>query len=142
MEKTYRKPLPYVDEDTAPFWESMKRHEFVLFRCKVCGAWYFPVTFCRNHKNAPLFGNMEWAMASGKGKVFTFVIHHRAFDPAFADDVPYVFAEIETDEGPLIGSNVVGCDSSEVYIGMPVEVVFEDITEEFTLPKFRPIKKS
>jgi len=138
--KTYRKPLPNIDYDIKPFWDAVKRHEFRLFRCKVCGAWYFPVTCCLHHENEPFFGNMEWAIASGRGKVFAFNIHYVAFDPVFAEDIPYVYALIELEEGPIIGSNIIGCPPEEVKIGMPVEVVFEDITEEYTLPKFRPSK--
>jgi len=83
---------------------------------------------------------MAWVNASGKGKVFTFSIHYRAFHPGFDEDLPYVYAMIEMEEGPMISSNIIGCDPKEVKVGMPVEVVFEDITEEFTLPKFRPIR--
>ncbi len=136
----YNKPLPNIDDDIKPFWDGVKEHKFKLFRCKQCGAWYWPVACCRNHENEAFYGNMEWAEASGNGKVFAFNIHNVAFDPAFKNDVPYVYALIELKEGPMFGSNIIGCAPSEVKIGMPVEVVFEDITEEFTLPKFRPIK--
>ncbi|MFC1816012.1 Zn-ribbon domain-containing OB-fold protein, partial [Thermodesulfobacteriota bacterium] len=81
----------------------------------------------------------EWVEASGRGKVFAFNIHQIAFDPAFQDDIPYVYALIELEEGPLSGSNVIGCGVDEVKVGMPVEVVYEDITEAYTLPKFQPI---
>ncbi len=137
---TYNKLLPSVDEDIAPFWRACKRHEFVLCRCKVCGSWSFPLSFCRNDHNEPYFGNIEWVTASGKGKVFTFNIAHRVYLPALASEVPYVIAMIELDEGPMMGSNIIGCDPYDVKVGMPVEVVFEDVTEEFTLPKFRPIR--
>lgn len=83
---------------------------------------------------------MEWIDASGKGQVFVFSIHHWSFHPGFKDETPYVLALIETREGPLIPSTVIGCDPNEVYIGMPVEVIFEDIDDQFTLPKFRPEK--
>jgi len=83
---------------------------------------------------------MEWMDASGKGKVFVFSIHYWSFHPAFKDDVPYVLALVETEEGPLIPTNIIGCDPKEVHIGMPVEVVFEDVDEQFTLPRFEPAK--
>ncbi|MBI4334496.1 MAG: Zn-ribbon domain-containing OB-fold protein [Chloroflexi bacterium] len=141
------RPVPVLEPDTAPFWEALARHEFRLFRCKRCGAWYFPVAYCRNHANEPFFGNMEWAIASGRGKVFASLIHYRAFHYAFRKDVPYTYALIEMDEGPMLTSNVVQCDPPQVYIGMPVEVVFEDHRGlsagkevSFTLPKFRPTK--
>lgn len=144
----WKKPLPVADEDMAPFWAGLGRHEFLLFRCQECGAWYWPVAFCRNHDNQPFYGNLEWTKSSGKGKVFTFNIHYRAFHPGFRDDLPYVYALIELEEGPMFGSNIIGCDPQEVKIGMPVEVVYEDIMPEggesfepFTLPKFRPVKE-
>lgn len=137
---TWNKPLPSLDEDIEPFWHGLKRHEFLLFRCKKCGEWYWPAAFCRFHENEPLFGNMEWTKASGKGKVFVFNIHYRAFHPSFSEDIPYVYALIELDEGPMFGTQIVGCPPEDVKIGMPVEVVYKDITEEFTLPYFQPIK--
>ncbi len=138
MKAAWTKPLPSLDEEIEPFWQAMKRHEFVLHRCKKCGAWYFPAAFCRFHENEPLFGNMEWTRASGKGKVFVFSIVRRPFHPAFKDDVPYAYALIELDEGPMFGTRIIGCPPEEVKIGMPVEISFEDITEEYTLPFFRP----
>ena len=145
QKKLWTKPFPAVDQDNDPFWEGLKRHEFLLFRCKRCGAWYWPVAFCRNCDNEPFYGNMEWVKASGKGKVFNFNIVNRPGSPAFKDDVPYVFAIIETDEGPHISSTIIDCDPMQVKIDMPVEVVFKDITkaeyenveEDFTLPYFR-----
>ncbi len=136
---TWNKPLPSVDEDIETFWKALKRHEFTLFRCKTCGAWYWPVAFCRNHENEPYYGNLEWTRASGKGKIFAFNIHYRAFHPGFLGDVPYVYALIALDEGPMFGSMITGCKPEEVEIDMPVEVFFEDINEEFTLPKFKPV---
>ena len=137
----WNKPFPYIDEDSAPFYEGAKQHKFMMFRCKKCGAWYWPKTYCRNHDNESMFGNMEWAEASGKGKIFTFGIVHEVFHPGFKDDVPYVFAMAEMDEGPMFGSRVVGCEPYDVKIGMPVEVVYEDVPEEgFTLPYLQPIE--
>ena len=138
---TWNKPLPFVDQDNAPFWEGAKQHKFMLFHCKVCGAWYWPKAFCRNHDNEPMFGNMEWAEASGKGKVFTFSITHQAFHPGWKDEVPFTFALVELDEGPMFGSTVIDCDPYDVKVGMPVEVVFKDVPEiGFSLPYFRPVK--
>jgi len=137
-ETTYRRPLPNVDADSRPQWDGFKRHEFLLWRCKTCGAWYWPKAFCRAHDNAPFFGNLKWATASGKGKIFVFNVHHVAFHPGFQESLPYVYALVELDEGPLFGTNIVGCDPKDVYVGMPVEITYEDITPEYTLPLFRP----
>ena len=80
----------------------------------------------------------DWNPVSGKGRVFSFVIYHRAYHPGFQGEIPYVVGVIELDEGPRMLSNVVGCKPEEVRCDMPVEVTFEDITDEMSLPKFQP----
>lgn len=141
---SWNKPLPNITEDNRPFWEGLRRHQFLVFRCKRCGASYWPRAYCRVCPPEPFFGNMEWVPASGRGKVFAFNIHRIAMHPGFQQDLPYVYALVELEEGPNFGCNIVGCDPSEVRIGMPVEVTYWDIEpdegEPFTLAQFRPIR--
>jgi len=80
----------------------------------------------------------EWVRLSGRGRVYSFIIVRRRYHPAFDKDLPYAVAIIETDEGVRVLSNVIGCKPEDVSIGMPVEVVFEDVSPEFTLSKFKP----
>jgi hypothetical protein len=77
--------------------------------------------------------------AIGKGKVYTYAVYHQAYQPGFENELPYVTAVVELEEGPHFLSNIVGCRPDEVKCDMPVQVVWEDITEEFSLPKFKPI---
>jgi len=142
----WKKPFPSFDGDNEAFWDGLRRHELLLWRCKQCQAWYWPKAYCRNHPNDPFMGNLEWTAASGRGKVFAFNVHHIAFHPGFADDVPYVYALVELDEGPLISSTLVDVDPKSVSVGLtvglPVEIVYEDHpTEGFTIPRFKPVKK-
>ncbi|MDE3113937.1 MAG: OB-fold domain-containing protein, partial [Chloroflexota bacterium] len=51
------------------------------------------------------------------------------------------YALVELDEGPLFGTNIVGIDPHQIKVGMPVEVSYDDITPEWTLPKFKPVGK-
>jgi uncharacterized protein len=135
----WTKPRPNIDEDSAPFWEGLRRRQFLLFRCSTCGAWYWPKAFCRFHANEAFFGNLAWTPASGRGTVFTFSVHRVAFHPGFKDDLPYAYALIKLDEGPMFGTRLVEVDPDEVYIGMPVEIVYDDHPEEgFTIPLMRP----
>ena len=131
----YKKPLPVPSELSPPFWESCRRHELVVQRCHSCAAFRFPP--------APLCPEClseatEWKRVSGRGRVFSFVVFRRVYHPAFEADLPYTVALVELDEGPRLISNVVGCPPEDVTCDMPVEVVFEDVTPEVTLPKFRP----
>jgi len=54
------------------------------------------------------------------------------------NDVPYIVAWIDLEEGPRFCSNVVDCLIDTIAIGMPVEVVFEETGRGIFLPKFRP----
>ena len=84
---------------------------------------------------------MEWAEASGRGKLYSWTIFYQVYDPAFAEDIPYNVGLIELEEGPSFYSNVVECKNEDLYVGMPLEVTFDDVTEEISLPKFRPTVK-
>jgi uncharacterized OB-fold protein len=85
--------------------------------------------------------DIEWIKASGKAKVWTYSIHHMGPTKAYKGEPPYVVALVETKEGVKMMTNIVDCDPKDVHIGMDVEVVFDDVTPEVTLPKFRPIQK-
>jgi len=65
-------------------------------------------------------------------------VFHRAYHPAFADDLPYAVACVELAEGPRLMSNIVGVPPDQIRCDMPVEVVFEKISDDISLPKFRP----
>jgi len=82
--------------------------------------------------------NLEWVRSSGTGTVHNFTVVHQNVTPGFKEEVPYVFAIIELAEGIRLSTNIMGCAPADVYIGMPVEVVFESISPEINLPKFRP----
>jgi len=134
----YDKPPPNIDHESRPFWDGLREHRFLLLQCNRCGAWYWPAAYCRFHRNEPFMGEMEWRLASGRGRVFAVNIHRWAFHPSFADEIPYVYALVELDEGPMFGTNIVGCPPEAVTIGAPVEIVYEDYPEAgFTLPKMR-----
>jgi uncharacterized OB-fold protein len=130
----YDRPLPIITSTDKGFWEGAKRHELMVYHCSNCGAYYNPPTHCVACDNP----KMGWVKASGKGKVFTYVIYHVPYHPAWKNYIPYNVAWVELEEGLLLMTNIVGCKNEEIFIDMPVEVVFEDITEEITLPKFKP----
>lgn len=133
----WNKPLPSIDHDSEEFWSGLARHEFLLWSCAQCGARYWPKSFCVNHDNEPFAKDMSWQRASGRGTLFAFNVHHWAFHPGFRDDVPYTYAVIELEEGPLISSTIVGRQPTREDVGHPVEVVYEDHADAgFTLPRF------
>ena len=135
MRDRYQKPLPRIDETNRSYWEAAKQHELVLQRCHECGQYrYPPGNTCPNC----LSDSMVWVKASGQGTVYTWTVFHQVYHPAFAGDVPYAVVAVELEEGPRMTTNLADCPIEDIRIGMPVEVVFDDVTEEITLPKFRP----
>ena len=132
----YRKPLPRITPDNRPFWEAARRHELRLQRCDACGRFrYPPGPMCPDC----LSERFEWRRVSGRGTISSWVVFHRVYFPAFADDAPYAVVQVELEEGPRLISNLVSSPGEKINIGMPVEVVFDDVTPELSLPRFRRI---
>lgn len=129
----YNRPLPVPDGDTRPYWEAARQHRLVIQRCAACRqAIFYPRSVC------PHCGSdqIDWIEARGRGTIYSYTVVHRA--PAgFADLVPYVVALIDLDEGVRLMSNVIGCAPDAVRVGAPVDVAFDDVTSQMTLPKFR-----
>ena len=137
MAAEYNKPLPRPlnPELTRPFWEAAKRHELVMPRCKTCDQLFF---YPRSECPRCLGSDLEWVPVSGRGRLHSFTIINQPVNAAFRDDVPYVYAVVQLIEGPRMISNLVECDVESVSVDMPVEVVFDDVTPEWTLVKFKP----
>jgi uncharacterized OB-fold protein len=135
--QSYTKPLPEPDPVTRPFWESVKAHAMRIQRCEACGRYvFYPRPLCPHCFSVAL----TWTPVSGQGTVYSFTIVYRHPVVAFQAETPYIVALVELDEGVRLLTNLVEVppDPGRVYIGMPVELVYEDVTPEITLPKFRP----
>ena len=131
----YAKPIPAVTPELRPFFDAAKRRELVVQRCRDCGAWRFPAReICSNC----LSRQVEWVPVSGRGEIFSYNVMHQVYHPGFATEVPYAVVVVKLDEGAKMISNLVGVAPQDIRIGMRVEVVFEDVSDEVTLPKFRP----
>ena len=131
----YEKPVPVPSAATEFFWQGCKEHRLRLQRCDACGAFRFPPgPLC------PECLSTDWHVAdlSGRASLYTFGVYHRMYHPGFKADLPYVVGIIELEEGPRLLSNVIGCAPGDVRCGMPLKVVFEDVTEAVTLYKFAP----
>lgn len=129
------KPLPRVTPELAPFLAAAKERRLVVQRCSGCGELRFPP---RELCSRCWSREAEWVPVSGRGEVFSFYWMHQIYHPGFAAEVPYAVVIVALDEGPHVLSNIVGCSREELRIGLPVEVTFEDASDEVTLPKFRP----
>lgn len=128
------RPLPQLAGLTAEFYAHCKARELRFQRCTECNAWrHVPRERCGECGAA----GWRWDRSSGRGRVYTWIVANRSMHPAFPSDPPLAPVVIEMDEGVRLVSELVDCPPHELAIGMPVEVVFVDVTEDVTLPKFR-----
>ena len=136
-EREYKLPIPVADEASAPFFAGAKEHRLMLVRCSQCGRHRLP----GRERCADCWSTeSEWVQASGRGRLYSFGVMHQQYHPAFADAIPYNVAIVELEEGPRLVTNIVGCPNEELGVDMPVEAVFDDVSEETTLIRFRPIE--
>jgi uncharacterized OB-fold protein len=133
--RPYEKPLPPIDDLSKPFWEAARRGELRLPRCKACS--HISVQF---ERWCPRCASQEteWARMSGRGSVWSHVKFHRMYFKSFEDELPYNVALVELEEGPRLITNLVGIDPNSIEIGLEVEAVFDAVTPEVSLIKFRP----
>ena len=129
-----QRPLPVPTPETRHYWEGAKGGELLLQRCEACSHAYFPPRpFCPKCASR----KVSVFKASGKAKLYSYVIHHRAA-PGFTP--PYAIAVVELVEGPRLMSNIVDCPQTPeaLQLDMALTVVFEKQTEDITLPVFKP----
>src|SRR5437899_9751014 len=128
------RPIPLPDAEDREYWEAARRHELRMQRCQSCGRFRFTprpmCPFCQSWE-------AEWAPVSGRGQVYSWVVVHPPVLPYFQDKTPYAVALIQLEEGVRIVANVIDVDKDDLAFDMPVEVTFEDVSDELTLPQFR-----
>ena len=134
---------PIVIDETRPFWEGTLHEELRVQVCSACGNRQLPGGPCCAVCLSP---ELTWTLATGRGQLFSFTVVHRALHPSFAAQIPYVIADVELEEGPVILSSLTDVDPGEVRIGMSLEVWFDEQGSDpfgtpFRLPKFRPARE-
>jgi uncharacterized OB-fold protein len=128
--------LPQPTPETQHFWDGTRENQLRLQRCAECAKVYFPPRpFC------PACASRKVSVfpASGKARLYSYVIHHRKV-PGFTP--PYAIAVVELAEGPRMMTNIVDCPQTPeaLLLDMPLEVVFAKQNDTITLPFFRPAK--
>ena len=82
----------------------------------------------------------SWEPASGRGRVWSWVVAHPPVLPSFADRVPFNVAVIELDEGVRMIGNLFEIANEDIRENLPVEVTFEDVEDGVSLPQWRPAR--
>ena len=135
MNASYDKPLPRIDALNRPFWDAARENRLVVQSCSDCGDTRFPPSpTCPNC----LSPEQTWKPVSGRGVLESWVDFYRAYWDGYKDSLPYRVCLVRLAEGPLLISNLVG-DTDNARHGAAVQVVFDKVTDDVTLPKFKLI---
>ncbi len=130
--------LPEIDEVNRFYWEAAREHRLMLLRCPECSTWVHPprptCPRCQSERLDP-------TPASGRGEVYTWSVMRSRGNPGFDHKIPYAVVVVELAEQPkLFTVGNIDCPLEEIEIGLPVEVTFETVTDEITLPQWRPAR--
>lgn len=130
--------VPRPTPETRHYWEGARAGELRLQRCEDCALAYFPPRpFCPacSSRNVAVFA------ASGRGRLHSYIINELG---APGRTPPYAVAIVELDEGPRMMANILECPQTPeaLVLDMPLEVTFEKLTDDITLPQFRPAREA
>ena len=129
-------PLPdTTDPVMHPFWAGCREHKLLLQRERATGVVHWPP------KPAYWKGGdqLEWFEASGRGTVYSYVIAYEPFLPAFKELLPHIMVLVQLDEGPRLVGYMVDCTPAQMQFGIPVRVVFKQLTDDVTLPVWKAV---
>jgi uncharacterized OB-fold protein len=133
------RPVPALEERTQAFWRACRAGRLEFTRCRPCGFLIHPARpICPKCRGRDL----DTQQVSGRARLFSFTVNHQPWFPG--QEVPYVIALVELVEQPglRLTTNLVNCPLERVEIGMDLQVVFENVTDEVALPLFAPVEEA
>jgi uncharacterized OB-fold protein len=131
-------PIPGPDPMHRFYWDAVKQHRLCLLRCQNCGHYvHYPRIICDRCQST----NLAPEEISGRGTLYAYTTVMQAGHPYFLDKIPYIIGVVEINEEPGVRlPSGIDAAEEEIRCGMPVHVVFKEITDSLTLPFFRPIQ--
>jgi len=133
---SHPKPLPVVTEENRPFWEGCRQGKLLLQYCDQCQQHqFYPRLYCMHCGSS----NVRWISASGRGVIYSYTVIHQNKSPEFVQDTPYNVVVVQLAEGPRLMSTIVETDLAELRIDLPVTVVFDVVSEDIHLPRFKAL---
>jgi uncharacterized protein len=127
--------LPTIEPETAPFWDALRSERLLLGRCLTCKrVHYYPRPMCPHCWSE----DVDLVPAQGSGTLYTWSTVYMNDLPPFDTQLPYVAAQVDLAEGVRITTKIVEAAPHSLQIGMPVVLAFEPISDEVTIPVFRP----
>jgi uncharacterized OB-fold protein len=134
------RPLPHpITPEAKPYWDGAREGKLMIPKCRACAkAFLYPRVLCPFCSSR----DISWIQSSGRGRLYSFEIAHQILNKAFKVKTPVILAMVELEEGPRMLTNLVNveADLKALRCDMPVEVVFEKLTDQISLPMFQPAK--
>jgi uncharacterized protein len=128
------KPRPEYSDENQPYWDGLREHKLLVQRCGGCNTLrHYPRPLCDGCYSL----EYDWTELSGSGKVHSWTVSHHPFHPGFKRETPYVTVTVDLAEGLRLQGVLEGNDASALAIGREVELTFNDVDAELTLPGFR-----
>jgi uncharacterized OB-fold protein len=129
------KPVPQPTEISTPYWGALSEGVLSIQRCTGCGAHrHYPRELCDKCYSM----EFEWVTTSGRGTLHSWTVAHHAFHAGFADELPYIVAIVDLEEGVRAMGRLRNVPAREIRIGLPVQFVAEEREDGVTLPAFIP----
>lgn len=131
--------VPGSTELTAHYWKAAAAGQLTAQQCRNCGRLrHPPLPRCPGCHSS----EFDWRPLCGNGSVYTYTVVHHATHVVLRDFVPYVVALIELEEGLRVIANIHECSAGDIFVAMPVRLVFQQVDETVTLPQFVPLKNA
>jgi uncharacterized protein len=131
----WTKPLPEPDPISREYWAALGSGRLLVQHCPDCGhSQFYPRAMCAGCGGEPV-----WHEVSGRGTVYTFTVIRQNGVPAFRNDVPYVVAMIELEDGVRLMGNITGCPVDEVRVGMEVQAYAVRAEPDIAIPLWEPV---
>lgn len=127
--------LPTIEDESRPFWDGARAGKLMIMRCNACArAYHYPRPFCPNCWS----DDVGWLEASGRATLYTFSTVYINDLPPFKEQLPYIVAMVDLEEGVRMTTQLVDCGEGAARIGMPLQVTFRPLSDTLALAVFRP----
>ena len=129
------KPLPNPTEDSEEYWEACLAKRLSVPLCGECGhRWLPPSRICP----VCLSEAVSLSPVSGRARLFSWIVVHSSQHPGFHGEPPFNVAMVQLEEGPIMHTRIEDAEVDDFEIGMQLEVGFDEVDDEISLPIFKP----
>jgi len=125
---------PRWSVDSMPYWEGCKRGELLYQTCEDCGEVVFHARAACPYCLSP---QLEWRRSGGKGSVYSFTVQYLPLDRENPGKLPLALGIVQVDDGFHMFTEIDETDLNVLQIGARVEVYFDPVAPDLTLPKFK-----